>query len=64
MRWIAFSLFLLWELYWLYQLVTRPIPDEEMQSVAAILFGVILPLAGLLIYGASRLLRMLLCTRR
>lgn len=36
--------FLLWEGYWAYQFFTRPYPDYAMQSVAAIICGIIVPL--------------------
>ena len=53
-RAIGLLLFIVWEAWWLHQFVTRPVPDEAMQSVAAILFGLIVPLALLALYGALR----------
>ena len=52
---IGLLLFAAWEVWWLHQYVTRPIPDEKMQSIAAIFFGVIVPLALLVLYVALRL---------
>jgi hypothetical protein len=49
-RRLLLLVFLGWEGWWLYQYVSRPIPDEEMQSVAAIACGVILPSALLALY--------------
>jgi hypothetical protein len=48
---ILLGTFLIWEACWAYLYVTRPRPDTHMQSVAAILFGLILPLfvAGLIL---------------
>jgi len=42
--------FIAWEAWWAYEFVTAPIPDEEMHTVAALLFGAVIPgaLAALL----------------
>ncbi len=39
------AVFAMWEAYWAYEYFSAPIPDELMGSVAAIIFGVFLPLA-------------------
>lgn len=42
--------FLLWEAWWAYEFIAAPRPDEEMRAVAALFFGVVVPvLVGLLI---------------
>ncbi len=35
--------FLLWEAWWAWEFLAAPRPDEEMRTIAAILFGLILP---------------------
>jgi len=42
--------FIAWEAWWAYEFVTAPNPDEEMHTVAALLFGAVIPgaLAALL----------------
>ena len=49
--------FLIWEAYWAYLFFTRPIPDVHMQSVAAIIFAIILPLFVGALIGLIRILR-------
>ena len=40
---IALVAFVMWESYWAYTFVNAPIPDENMDTVAALLMAVFLP---------------------
>ena len=43
--------FLLWEGWWAYEFLAARPPDEEMRTLAAILFGLVLPLTiGLFVW--------------
>jgi hypothetical protein len=44
---VAVTALVLWEAWWGYQYVSAPVPDEAMQSVAAVPFG-----GGTLVVGA------------
>lgn len=48
--------FLAWEAWGLREFLTRPAPDEEMQSVAALMLGGVLPALVLAVYGMVRLI--------
>ena len=43
-RHLAVAAFMLWEAYWAYVYMSATIPDEKMDTVFALLMGVILPL--------------------
>ena len=49
--------FLLWEAYWAYLYFTRPVPDYHMQSVAAVICGVIMPLFAGALFAVIRFAR-------
>ncbi len=52
---IALLAFLLWEAWWAHEFITAPRPDEEMRTVAALVFGVAIPIfLGIVIGLAAR----------
>jgi hypothetical protein len=54
-RKLAIACIVLWESYWAYTYMTASVPDEDMSTVAAILFGGIIPLALLVLCGSALL---------
>jgi uncharacterized membrane protein YciS (DUF1049 family) len=55
---LALLAFVLWEAWWAYEYVAAPRPDYEMRSVAAILFGLCLPVALGIVVGLALLVRL------
>jgi len=45
--------FAAWEAWWGYEFVTAPLPDEEMHTVAAFLFGAVIPGAVAALLGVT-----------
>ena len=54
---LALLAFLLWEAWWVYEFVTAPRPDPEMQSVFALVMGIFLPALIALPVAAARFRR-------
>ncbi len=52
---LVLTALLAWEAYWLEAYLNRSIPDESMSGPAAIIFGLILPGAAIVLIAAARL---------
>ena len=54
-KWIAIVCFAAWEAYWAYEFLSAPVPDEQMNTVFAVVMAVVLPLAVAAAVGAVAL---------